>query len=219
MRIMNRKSSHLTNKVNLVTANNKRSKVSEEYRSIRTNFLSLIKDKGSQTFIITSPNRGEGKTTTVANFAVSLSQLGKKVLLIDANLRKAALHFSFNVSNYVGLSSVLLGKTLFEDAIIETEIKGLNLLTSGPDTYNPADLLGSSLMKTLIEAASEKYDVVLIDSPSILEFTDSKIIASHCDGLILVIKWGKTKSNEVILAQKIISDSTKLVGVILNDRK
>ncbi|MET3193249.1 CpsD/CapB family tyrosine-protein kinase [Bacillus sp. OAE603] len=219
MRIMNRKSSHLTNKVNLVTANNKRSKVSEEYRSIRTNFLSLIKDKESQTFIITSPNRREGKTTTVANLAISLAQLGKKVLLIDANLRKATLHFSFKVSNYVGLSSMLLSKTVFEDAIIETEIQGLDLLTSGPDTYNPADLLGSKVMKSIIESATEKYDVILIDSPSVLEYTDSKIIASHCDGLILVIQWGKTKSNDVILAQKIISDSTQLVGVILNDRK
>ena len=219
MRIMNRKSSHLTNKVNLVTANNKRSKVSEEYRSVRTNFLSLIKDKESQTFIITSPNRGEGKTTTVANFAISLAQLEKKVLLIDANLRKSTLHFSFKVSNYVGLSSVLLSKTMFKDAIIETEIQGLDLLTSGPDTYNPADLLGSKVMKSNIEEATEKYDVILIDSPSVLEYTDSKIISSHCDGLILVIQWGKTKSNDVILAQKIISDSTQLVGVILNDRK
>ncbi|WP_088041623.1 CpsD/CapB family tyrosine-protein kinase [Bacillus sp. EAC] len=219
MRIMNRKSSHSTNKVNLVTANNKGCKISEEYRSIRTNFLSSIKDQESKALIVTSPNYGEGKSTTAANFAISLAQLGKKVLLIDANLRNSTLHFSFKKSNYVGLSSVLLGRTILEESIIESEIIGLDLLTSGPDPFNPADLLGSHLMKTLIETATEKYDLVLIDSPPALEFTDTKIIANHCDGVILVIQWGKTKSNDVIHAQKILSDSTKLMGVILNDRK
>ncbi|WP_129689734.1 CpsD/CapB family tyrosine-protein kinase [Gottfriedia acidiceleris] len=218
MGIMNRKLSHLTN-LNLVTATYKNSKISEEYRTLRTNFLTSMEMQENQALIVTSPSQGEGKSTTVANFAISLAQLGKKVLLIDANLRRPTLHISFNTSNFVGLSSVLLGKTIFEEVVVETEVSGLNLLPCGPVPYSPADILGLATLKNLINKATEEYDVVLIDTPPALEYADTKIIASNCDGLILIAQWGKTKNKEITFAQKKLSNSIKILGVVINEKK
>ncbi|WP_088012491.1 CpsD/CapB family tyrosine-protein kinase [Gottfriedia acidiceleris] len=218
MGIVNRKLSHLTN-LNLVTARYKNSKISEEYRTIRTNFLTSMEVQENQSLIVTSPNQGEGKSTTVANIGISLAQLGKKVLLIDANLRRPTLHTSFNKSNFVGLSSILLGKTILEEVIVETEVSGLNLLPCGPVPYNPADLLGLATLKSLINKVTDEYDVVLIDTPPALEFADTKIIASNCDGLILIAQWGRTKNKEIALAQKKLTNCIKILGVVINEKK
>ena len=218
MRLMNRKSSHLMNKINLVASKNQSCKISEEYRTIRTNFLTSMNGRKTQSLIITSPNHKEGKSTTAANFAISLTQLGKKVLLIDADLRNSVLYSSFKINNCIGLSSVLNGEIKLEDAINKTEITGLDLLSSGPIPLNPADLLGSKLMGTLIDTAIGIYDVVLIDTPPVLEVADVKIISNYCDGIILVIHLGKTERDEVIQVKKRLADSSKLVGVILNDK-
>ncbi|PGS52665.1 CpsD/CapB family tyrosine-protein kinase [Bacillus sp. AFS041924] len=219
MGIVNKRLSHSTKPLNIVTATYKNSKISEEYRTVRTNFLSSINIQEHQALIITSPNQGEGKSTTIANFAISLAHSGKKVLLIDANLRRPTLHTTFNASNYVGLSSVLLGKTVLEDIVIETEISGLKLLPGGPVPYSPADLLELPTMKNLINKVTGEYDVVLIDSPPALEFADAKIIASNCDGLILVAQWGKTKNKEIVFAQRKLLNSIKILGVIINEKK
>lgn len=216
---MKRKPAQLMNKINLITSTNQNCKISEEYRTIRTNFLTSANGKNTKTLIITSPKKGEGKSTTAANFAISLAQLGKKVLLVDADLRNSTLFSTFKISNSIGLCSVLIGKATLEDVIYETEIKGLDLLPSGQVTLNPADLLGSELMKSLIETATGVYDVVLFDTPPVLAVADVKILANLCDGIILVICWGKTKSEDVILTQKLLADSSKLVGVIMNDKK
>ncbi|MFD4703678.1 CpsD/CapB family tyrosine-protein kinase [Gottfriedia sp. NPDC058432] len=222
MRLMNRKSSQLKNKINLinlVTSNSPNSRISEEYRTIRTNFLGSVDGRKTQSLIVTSPNHNEGKSTTAANLAISLTQLGKKVLLIDADLRRPKLFSAFNIGNSLGLSSVLTGENRLEDAIKNTEIKGLDLLPSGPTLANAADLLGSILMKTLIETATNQYDMVLVDTPPVLEFADVKIFSDYCDGVILVIRYGKTESNDLIQAKKLLSDSSKLVGVILNNKR
>lgn len=215
---MNSKSSHINKKVNLIVATNQNCKISEQYRTIRTNFLSSINCVNSRTLIITSPNGQEGKSTTAANFAISLAQQGKKVLLIDANMRNPILDFSFKIDNSIGLSSVLKGRVRIEDSIDKTEIKGLDLLTSGPIPFNPTELIGSQNMESLIETALGLYDVVVFDTPPILEVSDAKILANQCDGLLLVIRSGKTKSAETIRVKKLLESSkTKILGIILND--
>ncbi|QKE75898.1 CpsD/CapB family tyrosine-protein kinase [Arthrobacter citreus] len=216
---MSKRLSHSTKYLNLVAATYKNSKISEEYRTLRTNFLSSIDLKENKVLIITSPNQGEGKSTTISNFAISLAQLGKKVLLIDANLRSPSLHNSFRTSNFVGLSSVLLGKTILDEVIVETETSGLSLLPSGPVPYSPADLLALSTMGILLNKATDKFDVILIDTSSALEFADAKILANYGDGLILVAQWGKTKNKEIAFAQKNLLNSIKILGVIINERK
>ncbi|MEH7254173.1 CpsD/CapB family tyrosine-protein kinase [Neobacillus niacini] len=215
---MNRKSPHINKKVNLIAATNQNCKISEQYRTIRTNFLSSIDCVNSRTLIITSPNSQEGKSTTSANFAISLALQGKKVLLIDANMRNPILDHSFKIGNTIGLSSVLNGRIRIEDTIGKTEINGLDLLTSGPVPINPTELLGSQNMESLVETTVGLYDVVVFDTPPILEVSDAKILANLCDGLLLVIRSGKTKSAEAIKVKKLLKSSkSRLLGIILND--
>jgi protein-tyrosine kinase len=219
LEIINRKTSNWLKKISLVTSINPNSKISEQYRIIRTNFLSSINLYKSKTILITSPNREDGKSTTAANFAISLAQQGKKVLLIDADLRNSTLHISFKADNNYGLSSVLKGRTIIEETIVKTEIRGLDFLPSGPVPFNPAELLGSQAMELLIRKVKTNYDFVLFDTPAVLEVADTKIIANQCDGLILVIRSGKTKSEEAIEAKKFLENpSVKLLGVILNSK-
>ncbi|MEH7112576.1 CpsD/CapB family tyrosine-protein kinase [Neobacillus niacini] len=220
MGINNKKKINRLKKVSLVAVNNQKGKISEQYRIIRTNFLTSIDCKNSQTLTITSPNQEEGKSTTAANFAISLAQQGKKVLLVDADLRNSSMHYIFKVDNSFGLSSLLVGERELEYIINKTEINGLDFLPSGPVPNNPAELLGSKKMELFINTVIRQYDIVLFDTPAVLEVADAKIIANLCDGILLVIRWGKTKSNEAKDAKKLLeSASAKLLGVILNSKE
>ena len=219
MQLKSIKSSHKIDKINLVTSKSPNCKISEEYRTIRTNFLGSMDRRKTQSLIVTSPNYNDGKSTTVANLAISFTQLGKKVLLIDADLRNPKLFSAFKVSNSFGLSNVLTGDTGLEDAIKQTEIKGLDLLTSGSLAVNAADLLSSKLMESVIETATNQYDMVLIDTPPVLEVADVKIFSDYCDGVILVVRYGKSENNDLIQARKLLADSSNLVGIILNNKR
>ncbi|WP_257984266.1 CpsD/CapB family tyrosine-protein kinase [Neobacillus cucumis] len=219
MALLNRKSLQLKKKINLITATNQNCKISEQYRTIRTNFLSSLNCINSRTIIITSPGHDEGKSTTAVNFAISLAQQGKKVLLIDADLRNPILHYSFKMENSIGLSNVLSGNLLLEDSIYRSGIRDLDLLTSGPIPFNPAELLGSEVMGKLIETVSGQYDVVLFDTPPVLEVSDAKIIANQCDGVILVVRYGKTKNEQAIEVKKFLESSkANLLGTIINNK-
>ncbi|RHW42805.1 polysaccharide biosynthesis tyrosine autokinase [Neobacillus notoginsengisoli] len=218
MKLTNRKSSFLNKKVSLVAATAPTCTIAEQYRTIRTNYLSSIDCKNARTIMITSANGQEGKSTVAANFAISLAQQGKKVLLIDANLRNPILDFSFKVKNSIGLSNLLNGRVRFEDTIADTGIQGVDLLPSGPIPLNPAELLGSPNMESLILKSTGLYDVVLLDTFSILEVSDAKILANQCDGLIIVIQSGKTKSDDIMKVKKQLKHSkAKCLGIILNE--
>ena len=146
-----------------------------------------------------------------------MAQQKEKVLLIDANLRQPKAHFIFNISNSVGLTEVLTGKTTFEEAVIRTEIGKLKVLPSGTIPTNPAELLTSYMMEELLQKAAEQYDTVLIDSPSVLEVAGTNLLASQCDGVLLVIHQGKTQLEKAAEAKKILEFSkAKIAGVILN---
>lgn len=218
MKLTNRKSSFLNMKFNLVAATAPTCHISEQFRTIRTNYLSSIDCKNAKAIMISSANRQEGKSTVAANFAISLAQQGKKVLLIDANLRNPILDFSFKVKNSIGLSTVLNGRVRFEDAVADTGINGVDLLPSGPIPSNPAELLGSANMASLIYQSAGLYDVVLLDTSPILEVSDAKILANQCDSLIIVIRSGKTKSDDMMKVKKQLKHcKTKCLGIILNE--
>ena len=193
--------------------------ISEQYRTIRTNIHFSSVDHKYHTLVITSPGYGEGKSTTVTNLAISMTQQGGKVLVIDADLRKPTLHTTFNVDNTTGLVNVLTGEATIGESVNRTEITDLEIITSGPIPHNPAELLSSLELDKLIKTAQEHYDIVLFDSSPILEVTDGRILANKCEGTLLVLRNGKTKTEEAVEAKRLLELArANCVGVILNNK-
>jgi len=204
----------------LITAVAPKSPISEQYRTVRTNIQYSSIDGDMRVLMVTSSGPGEGKSTTVANLAVTFAQLGKKVLLVDADLRKPTVHHTFAVNNQVGFTTVLTKQTSLEKAVVETDEQDLYVLTSGPIPPNPAELLSSKSMEQFIEEAKEQFDFVLFDTPPLLAVADPQILANQCDGSILVVYSERT---EIDLAKKskelLVNAKAKLLGVVLNHKE
>lgn len=212
-----RKLKNSTQKRNLITFSNPESLISEQFRTLRTNVHFSTEGKKS-IILITSPSSSEGKSTTTANLAVSMAQQKEKVLLVDANLREPAIHFIFKKENSVGLTDVLKEEVSLKEAIIPTDIGSLDILTSGQMDVHPAELLGSKLLQATLQNALSVYDVILIDSPPILDVTDTKLLANKSDGVILVISQGRTEIEKAAEAKKALEFAkANLFGVILNE--
>jgi len=207
-------------KRNLITFANPDSIISEQYRTIRTNIYFLNGDKKNKTLLVTSPGKLEGKSTTAANLAISMAQQQEKVLLIDGNLRNPNIHSIFKASNAFGLTDVLTETISFEEAVFPSSIEKLDILTSGKTPSNPVELLASQNMQQLLQKVKSLYDIILIDSTSILEVTDTKIIANICDGVVLVVKQNKTNIESAVETKKVLEYArAQIVGVILNNKK
>jgi capsular exopolysaccharide synthesis family protein len=206
-------------KKNLLYYFNPESVIAEQYRIIRANINFSCNSQMIRTLLITSPSDGEGKSTTSANLAVSMAQQNERVLLIDANLRNPSVHSTFKVDNTIGFTSVLNGIASLDDAIYKTEIGRLDVLTSGPIPTFPSEILASERLEELFAKALGFYDYVLLDSPSILEVADTKILANKCDGVIFVLNPGKTKLKDTIEAKKVLNfANSRIIGVILNEK-
>lgn len=204
----------------LITYVDPKSPISEQYRTIRTNIEFSSVDAEIQTLMITSPGPAEGKSTTAANLAVVFAQQAKKVLLVDTDLRKPTVHYTFNQNNTYGLTSVLSKQKALSDAVNLTDQPYLSVLTSGPIPPNPAELLGSKAMEQFLEEAKEEYDVVLFDTPPVLAVTDAQILANRCDGTLLVVYSGKTEMEEATKAKDLLTAAKgKLLGMVLNHKK
>jgi capsular exopolysaccharide synthesis family protein len=171
----------------LITLHDPRSPASESYRTLRTNIKFLSADTALRTLTVTSAGPEEGKSTTIANLGVSFAQAGKKVLIVDTDMRKPTVHTIFDLPNTEGLSSILAGDTSFTQAVRPTPQDGLHVLTCGPLPPNPAELLESQRMTNLIDEMKGIYDLVLFDAPPIIAVTDASILASRLDGLILLL--------------------------------
>jgi capsular exopolysaccharide synthesis family protein len=192
--------------------------LSEAYTSIRTFLLFSTAGKPPKVMMVTSPRRNEGKTTTAINMSISLAKSSSKVLLIDTDMRKPRIHKIFKLSNKIGLSSFLTGNTEFGDGLARhTNVPNLDILTSGPFTPNPAELLSSYRLRDLIDGFYPLYDFIIFDTPPIIGLADSVITSTQTDGVILVVRSGQTPKETVIHAKKILeSVNSKLLGVILN---
>lgn len=171
----------------LVALTDPRSPASEAYRTLRTNIKFLSADSPLRTLTITSAGPEEGKSTTIANLAVSFAQSGKKVLVVDTDMRKPTIHSVFGLPNTDGVSSVLTGERTLDECLRHTGQEGLLVLTCGPLPPNPAELLESQRMLNLIEELKGRFDLVLFDAPPIIAVTDASILASRVDGLLLLL--------------------------------
>ncbi|MUK87404.1 polysaccharide biosynthesis tyrosine autokinase [Ornithinibacillus sp. L9] len=218
--VRRKKQSKLSSARHLIAKLNPKSPISEQYRTLRTNLDFSSVDEKLQTILVTSAGPSEGKSSTISNLAVVYAQQGKRVLLVDADLRKPTMHYTFRMDNLRGLSNILVGDTTIEDATADGGVAGLDIIGCGPIPPNPSELLGSKRMEKFIADARERYDVILFDAPPVLAVTDAQILANNCDGSLLVIRSKKTdiegakKSIEALKPAK-----AKLLGTVLNDRE
>lgn len=203
----------------LIASLDPKSPISEQYKTIRTNIQYSSVDKELKNIMVTSSGPAEGKSTTAANLAVVFSQLGKKVLLVDADLRKPTVHRAFGVNNLFGFTTVLTKQATLASSVLDTEEKDLYILTSGPIPPNPAELLGSKSMEQFIEEASEQFDYVIFDTPPLLAVADPQILANKVDASIFVVFSGKTEIDQAKKAKELLQNAqSKLVGVVLNHK-
>ena len=172
----------------IISYNDPKSVISEQYRAIRTNIEYSNVDQNTKTILVTSSDKNEGKTTTVSNLAVSFANLNKKVLLIDCDLRNASIHKMFRLNNIYGLTDILAKDRAVDKCIQKTELENLYVLTAGSTPPNPAEILSSEKMKNLIEDLKNIYDYIFIDTPPIGLVTDAGVLSSFIDGVVLVVK-------------------------------
>ncbi len=201
----------------LVTYDYSPTPVGEAYRALRTKIV-FSKDMGKiNSLVISSFAPGDGKSFTSSNLAVTLAQHKTNTLLIDADLRRGVLHNTFGVNKEPGLSNYLMGMVRFEDAVSETHVPNLSMISCGSMMPNPSELLGSIQLKRLIEEAKKRFDLVLFDSPPLNAATDSVVIGTQTQGVILIVRAEVTNRN--IARQKLDlfhNVPANLIGVILN---
>jgi capsular exopolysaccharide synthesis family protein len=202
----------------LITYEDPKSPISESYRSLRTNLSYALAGKKIKSLLVSSPQPGEGKSTTAANLAIAFAQLKKRTLLIDADLRKPVQHNVFEKNRSPGLSEYLVGDVEDVDLIIHTtKVENLAIVTAGSLPPNPSELLGSNRMSTLIDKLESEWDMVIFDSPPIVAVTDSSMISAEIDAVVMVVKAGQTNRAAVDRALDTIKNvQSPLVGVILN---
>lgn len=203
--------------LNLIAHNDLKNPATEAYRVIRTSIQFAQAGKELQTIALTSCTPNDGKSTTIANLAVVLTQAGKSVLLIDCDMRNPTVHKNFNLSNKVGLSSCISMGTALSDAVQKTSIEGLYALTGGVIPPNPSELLGSEQMKNVLQRAKEQYDYVLIDTPPVMPVTDALIVGRFVDGMILVIPSAEVKVEMARdVKNQLVNAGANILGVVLN---
>ncbi len=204
----------------LITLRDPRSPAAEAYRTLRTNIQFSSLDKPIHTLMMTSTAADEGKTTSLANLAVTIAQAEQRVILVDCDLRRPGLHDIFNAPNEHGLTSVILEQGDGLLPLQSTPVPGLRLLTSGPLPPRPADLLGSRRMETLIERLRGEADMILFDTPPVVAVTDAAVLASRMDGVLLVLQAGKTRRDRAREARRLLEKvKANIIGVVLNNAR
>lgn len=202
----------------LVVSEQPKSPISEQFRSIRTSIEFAATNTDMKILVVTSSEQNSGKSLISSNLAVTFAQKGRKTLLIDGDLRNPSIKNYFYVPKSGGLSSLIRRKTSIEDAIYPTKEKNLFILPPGFVVPNPADILGSKNMKQLLLELSKLFDQIIIDTPPILVATDAAVVSTFADGILLVVRSGKTKKESAKKGLRLMhQSSTPIIGVILND--
>lgn len=202
--------------IELLPAIHPRQAVSEAYRSLRTALLLSSAEK-LKVISITSAESSEGKTSTAANLAVVLAQLGKRVLIVDADMRKPRMFKVFGVSNRTGLVNFLTGNERLENLILATEVNNLSLCPAGPHPPNPSELLSSDRMQEFLRVAQTGFDFVIIDTPPVLAVTDAVLVGAMCDGTVLCFRSQKVLRESVQACRnRLVMSEVRVLGAVLN---
>ncbi len=203
--------------MSLITLTDPRSPVSEAYRKLRTNLSFYSLDDPIKTLVVTSAEPDEGKSTTIANLAVTLAQAGNKTIVVDCDLRKPSLHKLFDAPNDKGFTELMLD----EDGDIplqKTAVENLMLLTAGEKPPNPADLLGSKKMDSVIARLEAEADIVLFDAPPVIVVTDAVVLGAKVDGVLLVLMAGKSRRDHAERAKQLLEQAkVRIVGATLTN--
>ena len=190
--------------------------VVEAYKMIRTNMMFVLSDSENKRVVISSALPNEGKTITAINLAIAFSQTGKKVLLIDADLRRPTVYQRLKINNNKGLSSILVGFCSLREAVRNIS-PNFDVLTSGAIPPNPSELLGGNNMSLLLDGLKDYYDYIIIDTPPINMVSDALVLTPKTDGLVLITRQGKTTHDQFRKAIASIElANVKLLGAILN---
>ena len=201
----------------LVVLDDPRSFVAEAYRVLRTNLHYANPDAPIRRLVVTSAGEGEGKSTTVSNLAICFAQADRATLLIDADLRRPVVNTLFRQPATPGLSSYLAGDALLDAIIQKTSVPNLSIIASGPTPPNPAELVGSRRMRELLDAASERFDMILLDSPPVLAVSDAGALVPMVDGVLLVVGSGLAARLALRRAKEAIQAvQGRIVGAVLN---
>lgn len=201
----------------LAVKSDPKSPMAEAIRTLRTNLQYVALDRPLRTLMVTSAGPGEGKTTVSSNLAYSLAESGKRTILVGADLRKPTAHKVFGVSNAVGLTHVLLGHASLDEALVPIEGGGLQLLPSGPVPPNPAELIGSKAMRSLVEELKDRADIIIFDATPVVAVTDASLLAPMVDGTLVVVSVGhvprETVRDAVAQLRKV---NANILGVVAN---
>lgn len=204
--------------VDLIVHGSPSSLMAEAYRSIRTSLLLSSSGRPPKTVVVTSAMPSEGKTATAINLAISLTQTGSKVVLIDADMRKPRIHSVFSIGNSVGLSAFLTGTSNLKEAIYETPVPGLMIIPCGVTPPNPGELILSTGFRKMLETLAEYFEYIVLDSPPVGNVSDARILAVTADSTILVIKAFSTSRNHAREAVAHLTNAhARVGGVVLND--
>jgi capsular exopolysaccharide synthesis family protein len=202
----------------LVTHFVPRSPVAEAYRTVRTNLSFSRPDNPPRTILVTSAVPQEGKTTTTANLAITLAQMGGKTLIVDSDLRRPAIRKVFNLEAKEGLTDYLIGKGVLDALIRTTDIPNLYILPAGQIPPNPSEVLGSQRMKELVAELSRRFEMVFFDSPPVVAVTDAAVLSRNTDGVVLVVQSGATDREAVARAKTLLGNvQANLLGLVLNN--
>lgn len=202
----------------LITLSEPQGAVAEAYRGLRANLEFAALESPRRVLLVTSPGPQEGKSTVLANLAVSLAQAERRVILVDADLRRPALHQIFALKQSPGLSTMLLDrKALAQPPLQDSPLPDLKVLTSGPPPPVPGDALSSPRMEEILGALSERVDFLLLDAPPLLAVSDAAVLATRCQGVLLVLRAGHTRREHAQRARRVLEQAgARLVGVVLN---